>query len=106
MVIDQKLNHVGFGFTTVNGKLLCTVGRSVLKELPVHLKVKSIAFSVTVSNILFAFQGNIVLTDYEYTILSLLRTRTDSEDVRFAVRETYPVHSARQRELTISQERF
>lgn len=27
-------------------------------------------------------RGNVVLTDYEYTILSLLRTRTDSEDVQ------------------------
>lgn len=51
-------------------------------------------------------RGNVVLTDYEYTILSLLRTRTDSEDVRFAVREKYPVHSARQREPLISQERL
>lgn len=47
-----------------------------------------------------------MLTDYEYTILNLLRTRTDSEDVRFAVREKYPVHSARQREPLMSQERY
>ena len=47
-----------------------------------------------------------MLTDYEYTILNLLRTRTDSEDVRFAVREKYPIHSARQREPLISQERY
>ena len=51
------------------------------------------------------FQGNIVLTDYEYTILSLLRTRTDTEDVRFAVREKYPVNSARQREPLMNLER-
>ncbi|XP_068683758.1 ribosome quality control complex subunit NEMF-like isoform X2 [Montipora foliosa] len=50
-------------------------------------------------------RGNVVLTDYEYTILSLRRTRPDSEDVQFAVREKYPVHSARQREPLISEER-
>ncbi|XP_022810327.1 nuclear export mediator factor NEMF-like [Stylophora pistillata] len=49
-------------------------------------------------------RGNIFLTDYEYTILSLLRTRTDADDVKFAVREKYPVNSARQREPLMSQE--
>ncbi|RDD37814.1 Nuclear export mediator factor NEMF-like protein [Trichoplax sp. H2] len=46
----------------------------------------------------FYDRGNIVLTDYQYTILSLLRTRTDKEnqDVRFAVREQYPCHLAKQ----------
>ena len=47
-----------------------------------------------------------MLTDYEYTILSLLRTRTDTDDVRFAVREKYPIHSARQREPMMNQERY
>ncbi|CAH3150400.1 unnamed protein product [Porites evermanni] len=51
-------------------------------------------------------RGNVVLTDFEYTILSLLRTRTDTEDVRFAVREKYPIHSARQREPMMNQERL
>ncbi|XP_071482999.1 ribosome quality control complex subunit NEMF-like [Diadema antillarum] len=41
-------------------------------------------------------RGNIALTDHEYTILTLLRTRKDSEDVRFAVRERYPTDAARQ----------
>lgn len=42
------------------------------------------------------FQGNIVLTDYEYTILNILRFRTDeADDVKFAVRERYPVDSAK-----------
>ena len=54
---------------------------------------------------LCSFQGNIFLTDYEYTILSLLRTRTDADDVKFAVREKYPVNSARQREPLMNQER-
>ena len=54
---------------------------------------------------LCSFQGNIFLTDYEYTILSLLRTRTDADDVKFAVREKYPVNSARQREPLMNQAR-
>ncbi|KYO47271.1 nuclear export mediator factor NEMF [Alligator mississippiensis] len=41
-------------------------------------------------------RGNIVLTDYEYTILNILRFRTDeADDVKFAVRERYPVDSAK-----------
>ncbi|XP_054710381.1 ribosome quality control complex subunit NEMF-like [Uloborus diversus] len=37
-------------------------------------------------------RGNIVLTDFEYTILNILRPRTtESEDVKFVVREKYPV---------------
>eukprot|EP00042_Codosiga_hollandica_P058711 m.889321 g.889321 ORF g.889321 m.889321 type:complete len:1153 (-) comp59941_c0_seq5:1399-4857(-) len=39
-------------------------------------------------------RGNIILTDFEYTILSLLRPRVDNEDVKFAVRERYPVEVA------------
>ncbi|GFR96885.1 nuclear export mediator factor Nemf-like, partial [Elysia marginata] len=36
-------------------------------------------------------RGNLALTDHEYTILTLLRPRTDaSQDAKFAVRETYP----------------
>eukprot|EP01137_Pigoraptor_chileana_P019675 Opistho-2@81013 len=40
-------------------------------------------------------KGNIVLTDSELRILSLLRTRTTDEDVRIAVGEVYPVAAAR-----------
>ena len=51
-------------------------------------------------NNFFLFQGNIILTDYEYTILNILRPRTDnSQDVRFAVRETYPLDVAKQHEV-------
>ncbi len=36
------------------------------------------------------FQGNVILTDHSYTILSLLRVRTDTDkEVRFAIRETF-----------------
>ncbi len=35
-------------------------------------------------------QGNVILTDHTHTILSLLRTRTDTDsDVRFATREVF-----------------
>ncbi|KAI6657585.1 Nuclear export mediator factor NEMF-like [Oopsacas minuta] len=36
-------------------------------------------------------RGNVILTDGQYIILSLLRTRKDGEETRFAVREMYPV---------------
>lgn len=40
-------------------------------------------------------RGNIVLTDFEYTILNILRPRTTGcEDVKFIVRERYPIESA------------
>lgn len=52
------------------------------------------------------FQGNIILADHEYTILNLLRFRTaEAEDVKIAVRERYPVESARPPEPLISLER-
>ncbi|VDP03477.1 unnamed protein product [Soboliphyme baturini] len=42
-------------------------------------------------------RGNIILTDHEYTILNVLRPRTDADsDVKFIVRETYPLHLIRQ----------
>uniref|UniRef100_A0A663LMJ7 Ribosome quality control complex subunit NEMF n=1 Tax=Athene cunicularia TaxID=194338 RepID=A0A663LMJ7_ATHCN len=41
-------------------------------------------------------RGNVVLTDHEYVILNILRFRTDeADDVRFAVRERYPIDSAK-----------
>ncbi len=50
-------------------------------------------------------QGNIILADYEYTILNLLRFRTaEAEDVKIAVRERYPVESARPPEPLLSLE--
>ncbi|XP_078591678.1 ribosome quality control complex subunit NEMF-like isoform X2 [Branchiostoma floridae x Branchiostoma japonicum] len=49
-------------------------------------------------------RGNLILTDYEYTILNLLRTRTEGDDVRFAVREKYPLELARPPQPLISLE--
>ncbi|XP_044022518.1 nuclear export mediator factor Nemf-like isoform X1 [Siniperca chuatsi] len=52
-------------------------------------------------------RGNIILADHEYTILNLLRFRTaEAEDVKMAVRERYPVESARPPEPLISLERL
>ncbi|KAK2825926.1 hypothetical protein Q5P01_020140 [Channa striata] len=52
-------------------------------------------------------RGNVILTDHEYTILNLLRFRTaEAEDVKIAVRERYPVESARPPEPLISLERL
>lgn len=51
-------------------------------------------------------RGNIVLTDHEYLIQNILRPRaTGSEDVKFVVRETYPIQAAKQKEdsLTMKQ---
>merc|ERR1712142_1398970 len=50
-------------------------------------------------------RGNIVLTDHELTIMNILRARTDeSQDVRFAVRERYPVETAHARPPTPSRD--
>lgn len=43
-------------------------------------------------------RGNIVITDYEWTILNILRSRTETgedSDVKFCVRQKYPVHLAK-----------
>lgn len=52
-------------------------------------------------------RGNIILTDHEYMILNIQRPRTDdSQDVRFAVRERYPVELAKQDEGFMTKERL
>lgn len=43
-------------------------------------------------------RGNIVLTDCNLVILNILRPHTEGEEVRFAVREKYPLDRAHQRE--------
>lgn len=40
-------------------------------------------------------RGNILLCDYQYLILNVLRPHTEGEEIRFAVRETYPMSRAR-----------
>jgi len=39
-------------------------------------------------------RGNIVFTDHEYTILNILRPRTEGEDVKFMVKEKYQRESS------------
>uniref|UniRef100_A0A914WEK2 Nuclear export mediator factor NEMF n=1 Tax=Plectus sambesii TaxID=2011161 RepID=A0A914WEK2_9BILA len=52
-------------------------------------------------------RGNVVLTDSDYIILNVLRPRTDKDvDVRFAVREKYPVELARQSDEAMSLDRL
>nr|CAB3264294.1 nuclear export mediator factor NEMF [Phallusia mammillata] len=65
-------------------------------------------------------RGNVALTDCDYTILNLLRFRKDltvkadpkdsdaqeNEDVKFAVHEPYPVHTARPVEEFITLDRL
>ncbi|KAK3914670.1 Nuclear export mediator factor NEMF-like protein [Frankliniella fusca] len=42
-------------------------------------------------------RGNIILTDYEMTILNILRPHTEGEEIRFCVKEKYPSGRARER---------
>uniref|UniRef100_A0A2R5LNK1 Putative rna-binding protein n=1 Tax=Ornithodoros turicata TaxID=34597 RepID=A0A2R5LNK1_9ACAR len=51
-------------------------------------------------------KGNIVLTDHEYLILNILRPRTvgTDDDVKFIVREKYPVGSALQDKPMLKEE--
>ncbi|CAF4370009.1 unnamed protein product, partial [Rotaria magnacalcarata] len=52
-------------------------------------------------------KGNIILTDFNYVILSLIRKRTDATtDERFAVNEKYPIEGVKQPEDLISLEKF
>ncbi|EDV93885.1 nuclear export mediator factor NEMF homolog [Drosophila grimshawi] len=41
-------------------------------------------------------RGNVILTDYEQTILYILRPHTEGESVRFAMREKYPIDRAKE----------
>lgn len=44
-------------------------------------------------------KGNILITDFELTILNVLRPHTEGDKVRFAVREKYPQNRARESEI-------
>ncbi|KAI9578484.1 hypothetical protein GQX74_009058 [Glossina fuscipes] len=41
-------------------------------------------------------RGNIILTDHEFTILYILRPHHEGQDLRFAVREKYPLERTKQ----------
>lgn len=49
-------------------------------------------------------RGNILLCDHEMTILNVLRPHAEGEEVRFAVREKYPLSRAKQGTGEISEE--
>jgi hypothetical protein len=69
------------------------------------VKICSKHFSIYLVITCINLKGNILLTDHEYTILNVLRPRTDeNSDVKFNVREKYPLHLAKQYEaLTIEK---
>ena len=77
------------------GGLSCAFSRLMNTESPVFLA----------SQIFHSLQGNIVLTDHELTIMNILRPRADnSQDVKFAVREKYPVELAKSQQESLSIE--
>ncbi|XP_059610612.1 ribosome quality control complex subunit NEMF homolog [Phlebotomus argentipes] len=48
-------------------------------------------------------RGNVLLCDYEMTILNVLRPHAEGEEVRFVVREKYPLQRAKQNTGPISE---
>lgn len=44
-------------------------------------------------------KGNIIITDFEWVILNVLRPHTEGDKVKFVVREKYPQNRARQSEM-------
>ncbi|KAG8228129.1 hypothetical protein J437_LFUL000131, partial [Ladona fulva] len=51
-------------------------------------------------------KGNVLLTDGSLTILYVLRPHTEGEEIRFAVKEKYPIDRARQPQGAISLEQL
>lgn len=51
-------------------------------------------------------RGNVVLTDHELTILNVLRPHIDGEEVKFVVREKYPMHRIKQSQGEPTKERI
>lgn len=49
-------------------------------------------------------KGNIIITDFEWTILNVLRPHTEGDKVKFVVREKYPQNRARQSELISTED--
>ena len=42
-------------------------------------------------------RGNVILTDYQYVIVSILRPFIEGEDVKYVVREKYPLNRVKDR---------
>lgn len=49
-------------------------------------------------------KGNIIITDYELTILNILRPHTEGDKVKFVVREKYPQNRARESEMITEED--
>lgn len=49
-------------------------------------------------------KGNIILTDFEFTILNVLRPHTEGDRFKFVVREKYPQNRARESSLITRDE--
>lgn len=49
-------------------------------------------------------KGNIIITDFELTILNVLRPHTEGDKVKFVVREKYPQNRARESEMVNKDE--
>ncbi|KAL5284694.1 NEMF family protein [Megaselia abdita] len=49
-------------------------------------------------------RGNVILTDHEMNILYILRPHTEVEEVRFAIREKYPVNRAKESSEVFTEE--
>lgn len=49
-------------------------------------------------------RGNIILTDHEMNILYILRPHTEGEEVRFAIREKYPLNRAKAESENFTEE--
>lgn len=49
-------------------------------------------------------RGNVILTDHEMTILYILRPHTEGEEVRFAIREKYPLNRAKPSSETFTED--
>ncbi|KAF7638583.1 NFACT-R_1 domain-containing protein [Meloidogyne graminicola] len=88
----------------IKGKRLTTVSQFIIYNILFYVGIDRIvdlkfgdedrSFHVIVE---LYDRGNVVLTDHEYIILNILRPRTDCDtDVRFSVKERYPLEQARQ----------
>ena len=98
--------------STQTASLICSL--DLVKQHTTSSLSFTIEYDVTflaaccVRNVFFSLgcQGNIVLTDYEYTILNILRPRSDeANDVRFAVREKYPRNVSKSDDTPITTEK-
>ena len=97
-----SLSH---SFIPLSLSLLTPLPSSSL-PLPLSLPFPS-PHSPSLSRSLYLSQGNVILTDHAYTILSLLRVRTDTDtDVRFAIRETFSMDTIKMDQPVLTKEQY